>query len=55
MDLECKRCGYKWMAKFDKKPKVCSRCKSIYWEKELTNYWKEVRRKNKVNKGEQEL
>jgi predicted Zn-ribbon and HTH transcriptional regulator len=29
---ECLRCGYKWVTKFQKRPNVCSRCKSKSWD-----------------------
>ncbi len=50
MILKCKRCGYSWEQKGANKPKTCSGCKSPYWTKELTPYWKSVREKNKKKK-----
>jgi len=47
MNLKCKRCGHEWISKFDRKPKTCTKCKSPFWEKELTPYWKAIREKNK--------
>jgi ribosomal protein L37E len=29
----CTRCGYKWLSRFQKKPKTCASCNSPYWEK----------------------
>ena len=29
--LECKRCGWRWYPKEDTVPKICSHCKSKYW------------------------
>jgi len=49
-DLKCKRCAHEWLRKGDKIPLTCPGCKSPYWEKELTLYWKEVRRKNAERK-----
>jgi hypothetical protein len=49
-DLKCKRCGNSWIRKFDKDPKVCPSCKSIYWNKPMSNYWKTVREMNKRKK-----
>jgi len=45
-ELRCKRCGYEWLRKGHSMPKTCARCNSPYWQKKLTSYWKEVRRKN---------
>lgn len=39
MELGCKRCGYKWGTKLDKKPSVCPRCKSKYWHEHKTRSW----------------
>jgi len=51
MDLKCKRCGHSWIARGENKPKHCPGCKSPYWEKEMTPYWKAVREKNKARKA----
>lgn len=32
MNCKCKRCEYDWESLGDKKPKVCPKCKSYYWE-----------------------
>jgi len=41
------------MTKTEKKPKTCPACKSPYYEKELSEYWRNVREKNKLkNKGQ---
>jgi hypothetical protein len=29
---KCERCGYSWYLRYPKKPRVCPRCKSPYWE-----------------------
>jgi DNA-directed RNA polymerase subunit RPC12/RpoP len=29
----CLRCKHKWVPKTDKKPKVCPKCKSPYWDR----------------------
>jgi hypothetical protein len=50
--LECLRCGYKWVKKFDSDPKTCPWCRSPYWKKPLTPYWKSVREANKEKKNE---
>ena len=35
MEHKCKRCGYKWKPKNEKKkPKSCPMCKSYSWDKE---------------------
>ena len=44
MELTCKRCGYKWTARFDDVPKACPRCKNYH-------YAIEPRRKKKENKN----
>ena len=31
--LKCKRCGHQWYPRKPKKPKVCPKCKSPYWNK----------------------
>ncbi len=30
--LKCNRCGHEWHPRTDKKPKVCSKCASPYWD-----------------------
>jgi len=30
--LNCKRCGYLWLPRIEKKPKCCPRCKSHLWD-----------------------
>ena len=32
-ELECKRCGYKWVPRI-KKVRICPKCKSPYWDVE---------------------
>ena len=27
----CNRCHHKWLSKAEEKPRVCPRCKSVYW------------------------
>jgi len=29
----CERCGHKWVPRSSKKPIVCPKCKSPYWNK----------------------
>ena len=41
--LKCERCGWEWFQKFDRKPQTCPKCRSPYWEKPLTEYWKNIR------------
>ena len=50
MNIKCTRCGYEWETKYDRKPKNCTNCKSPYFEKPLTEYWKKVIEKNKLKK-----
>jgi rubrerythrin len=32
--LTCKRCGYAWVPRHNKKPKVCPKCKNPNWNKD---------------------
>lgn len=32
----CKRCGHSWIPRQPKKPKVCPKCSSPYWDKEYS-------------------
>lgn len=41
------------MTRTEVKPQSCPKCRSKYWEKELTPYWKMIREKNKGNKNGQ--
>jgi len=34
--LFCKRCGHEWHPRATNPPKVCPKCKSLYWDKERT-------------------
>lgn len=34
--IKCKKCGYEWIPRTDN-PKVCSRCKSYYWNFDKKN------------------
>jgi len=43
MECECLRCGHKWITKFDRKPKTCAKCKSPYWQKEMSEYWRKTK------------
>lgn len=29
---ECKKCGYQWPGRGEKKPKTCPKCKSLTWD-----------------------
>jgi len=31
--LECNRCHHTWIPRSQKKPKVCPKCNSPYWDK----------------------
>ena len=31
---KCKRCKYEWFPRSEKKPKVCPKCNSPYWDRE---------------------
>lgn len=54
--LECKRCGYQWLPRNkSKKPKTCPKCKSPYWQKPLTPYWKSVREKSNKDRVRNEI
>ena len=33
MQYICQRCNHMWQSRKEKKPKVCPKCKSPYWEK----------------------
>jgi predicted Zn-ribbon and HTH transcriptional regulator len=41
---ECTRCTYQWIPRTERKPTICPRCKSPYWDKEPMRARKEVRR-----------
>lgn len=47
-ELECKSCGYKWIPRLDRPPKVCPFCKSRNWNKEVKDV--EHKRKTVVRK-----
>jgi len=51
-NLKCERCGHEWIRKFEKDPKTCPACRSPFYKKPLTPYWKAVREKNKSNGSE---
>lgn len=36
-ELNCKRCKHIWIPRANKKPKVCPKCKSPYWDIERRN------------------
>ena len=42
-ELECLRCKHKWIRRGEVNPKTCPKCKSPYWQKPLTDYWKYIR------------
>ena len=51
--LICKRCNYIWHPRHPTKlPKSCPNCKSLAWNKPLTDYWREVRQNNQTIKQE---
>ncbi len=31
--LKCNRCGFEWVPRFDRDPKLCRKCRSAYWNK----------------------
>jgi len=31
---KCLRCDYQWQSRLKRKPKVCPKCKSYFWDKE---------------------
>ena len=31
---KCLRCEYEWESRLERKPKVCPKCKSYFWDKE---------------------
>jgi predicted Zn-ribbon and HTH transcriptional regulator len=33
LQLQCKRCGYKWIPRKLDKPRECPDCKNRYWDK----------------------
>jgi len=45
--LKCERCGHEWTQKGDNEPKTCTSCKSLYWKKPMSPYWKEQREKRR--------
>ncbi len=49
-DLKCLRCGNTWVKKFEENPKTCPSCKSPYWDKPMSHYWKTRRELNKRKK-----
>ena len=42
-NLNCERCGHKWLQRGSSEPKFCPKCKSPYWQKPLNAYWKKRR------------
>ena len=47
--LKCERCGYEWLQRGRREPKVCASCRSPYWKKPLTPYWESLKKKRKEN------
>ena len=35
----CNRCGHKWMSSHEEKPRVCPKCKSVYWDSPRKLYY----------------
>lgn len=31
LQCECSRCGHTWISESLKEPKVCPKCKNVYW------------------------
>lgn len=44
---ECIRCKHRWIPRNERKPTVCPKCKSVYWDTER------IRSKNMVEKSHQ--
>jgi len=38
--LKCERCEHEWHQKGEDLPKTCPKCKSPYWQKPMSDYWK---------------
>jgi len=34
---KCLRCDYEWESRLERKPKVCPKCKSYFWDQERRN------------------
>lgn len=32
--FRCGRCQYTWLPRFERRPTICPKCKSPYWDKE---------------------
>jgi len=30
--VKCKRCGHVWVIRRPEKPRLCPKCKSVYWD-----------------------
>lgn len=49
--LTCERCQHEWLRRnLNKLPKSCPSCHSPYWQKPLTPYWKEIRKRHQAAK-----
>jgi predicted Zn-ribbon and HTH transcriptional regulator len=31
--FQCERCGHEWVAKTERRPIICPKCKSPYWDR----------------------
>jgi hypothetical protein len=49
-ELKCERCQYEWVQKFESEPQTCPSCRSPYWKKPLTPYWKAMKEKKNNDK-----
>ncbi len=32
--FQCERCGHKWVPRTERRPTICPKCKSPYWDKQ---------------------
>ena len=44
---KCYRCCHEWISREMKKPAVCPKCKSPYWDKPKTKVFKKVNKNEK--------
>jgi hypothetical protein len=51
-DLKCERCEHGWTPRDEKaKPKTCPSCRSPYWDKPMTEYWKKMKAKREAERA----
>lgn len=46
--FKCERCGGEWVPKSNKKPTVCPKCYSPYWDRPRKNKRKQVKTKDRL-------